>query len=68
MSGASVEFTSVIRGHHVYKSKWTPMEPDKLICYPETREEALDSDPDSIGVYCTIPELGLVGHLENFPD
>ena len=54
-----MEFDAPIRGHHIYKSTWTPIINEILICRKDTRDEAIKNDPYSIGVY---KGMGLVGH------
>ena len=39
-----VQFTSVIRGHHIYKSVWTPTLGEKLTCREDDRKEARQHD------------------------
>ena len=39
-----VQFTSVIRGHHIYKSVWTPILGEKLTCREDDRMEARQHD------------------------
>ena len=46
-----IEFRSVIRGHHVYKTIWTPIVNEKLFVRPDEREEALEYDKYSIGIF-----------------
>ena len=46
-----VQFTSVIRGHHVYKSIWTPTLGEKLNCREDDRKEAKQHDEYAIGTY-----------------
>ena len=58
------EVSSVIRGHHVYMSIWTSTVGEHLTTAPETREEAIQYDKFSIGVYKDADkEKLLVGHL-----
>ena len=38
------KFTSVIRGHHVYKAWWTPVIGEKLLCKNDKREETKAAD------------------------
>ena len=45
-----VEFTCAIRGHHVYKTSWTPILNEKLERKKDNREEALSHDKHSVGV------------------
>ena len=37
-----VKFQSIIRGHHVYKSIWSPYAGETLMTYPDDRPEALE--------------------------
>ena len=46
-----VQFTSVIRGHHIYKSVWTPTLGEKLNCREDDRKEAKQHDEYPIGTY-----------------
>ena len=46
-----VQFTSVIRGHHIYKSVWTPTLGEKLNCPEDNRKEAKQHDKYAIGTY-----------------
>ena len=46
-----VQFTSVIRGHHIYKSVWTPTLGEKLNCREDNRKEAKQHDEYPIGTY-----------------
>ena len=46
-----IDFTCGIRGHHVYKTNWTPVLNEKLDCKKDNREEALGHNKHSIGVY-----------------
>ena len=46
-----VQFTSVIRGHHIYKSMWTPTLGEKLNCREDDRKEAKQHDEYPIGTY-----------------
>ena len=56
-----IDFTCAIRGHHVYKTTWTPVLNEKLDCKKDNREEALSHDKHSIGVYRK--DGTLVGHM-----
>lgn len=60
-----VDFETVIRGHHVYKSVWTPAKGHELQCKQDTRAEAKEHDPNAIGVYLVseCDEKKLVGHV-----
>ena len=55
-----VEFSSVIRGHHVYKGKWTPTLGESLTCRKDERNEANKHDEYAIGTYL---HNQLVGHV-----
>ena len=61
-----LSFESVIRGHHVYKTTWTPKGNDELECHEDTRKEAKDYDGHAVGLFKT-PSRGenktLVGHV-----
>ena len=46
-----VDFDTIIRGHHVYKSVWTPKTHEILECEKDTRAEAKEHDENAIGVY-----------------
>ena len=46
-----VEFSSVIRGHHVYKAKWSPTLGESLTCRKDERNEANEHDEYAIGTY-----------------
>ena len=48
---SEVQFTSVIRGHHIYKSVWTPTLGEKLNCREDDRKEAKQRDEYAIGTY-----------------
>ena len=56
-----IDFTCGIKGHHVYKTNWTPVLNEKLDCKNDNREEALRHDKHSIGVYRK--DGTLVGHV-----
>ena len=61
-----VDFETVIRGHHVYKSTWTPMMDQELECEQDTRDEAKEHDANAVGVYFVkkhSEEKKLVGHV-----
>ena len=55
-----IDFECAIRGHHVYKSCWTPSVGVKLKCKKDDREEAQDYDSHAVGVFKG--DL-LVGHM-----
>ena len=56
-----VEFTCAIRGHHVYKTSWTPVLNEKLECKKDSREEAPSHDKHSVRVFKR--DETLVGHI-----
>ena len=39
-----LEFSSVIRGHHVYKKSCSPYVGEKLMCKMDNRQEAKEND------------------------
>ena len=53
-----IEFMCSVRGHHVYKTTWTPVLNEKLDCKKDNREEALSHDKHSVRAFGT-----LVGHI-----
>ena len=60
-----VQFTSVIRGHHIYKSdSKTPTLGEKLNCREDNRKEAKQHDDYAIGTYLEANTGNeLVGHV-----
>ena len=46
-----VKFQSIIRGHHVYKSIWSPYARETLMAYPDDGPEALEYDKFAVGIY-----------------
>ena len=46
-----VKFQSIIRGHHVYKSIWSPYAGETLMAYPDDRPEALEYNTFAVGIY-----------------
>ena len=63
-----LEFETVSRGHHIYKSVWTPVFGEKLHCHHDTRDEAKSHDDYAIGIYKPVDTAmkekeALVGHL-----
>ena len=44
-----VEFSSVIRGHHVYKAAWSPIIGESLGCRKGDRKEAKEHDEYAVG-------------------
>ena len=56
-----VEFSSVIRGHHVYKATWSPTLGESLTCRKDERNEANEHDEYAIGTY--LDDNQLVGHV-----
>ena len=55
-----VEFSSIIRGHHVYKAKWSPTLGESLTCRKDERNEANEHDEYAIRNY--LDDNQLVGH------
>ena len=65
-----VQFISVIyvRGHHIYKSVWTPALEEKLICHKDDHKEAKQHDEYAIGTYLKANTgRELVGHVPMEP-
>ena len=59
-----VDFETVIRGHHVYKSVWSPVMDQVLKCKRDTCAEAQEHDSKAIGVYLiSNQEETLAGHV-----
>ena len=63
-----IDFESVIRGHHIYKTVWKPEIGERLACKKDDRKEAALYDENATGVYKQLevdqkPEFILVGHL-----
>ena len=56
-----IDFSTVIRGHHIYKTVWTPFKGEILICRKDNREEAKLHDEHAIGIYQK--DSVLVGHI-----
>ena len=56
----SLQFDSIIRGHHVSKQFWKPSKGEKLECRQDLSDDALVYDADSIGVY---RNNVVVGHI-----
>ena len=46
-----VDFETVIRGHHVYKSVWSPVMGQVLGCKRDIHAEAQEDDSNAIGAY-----------------
>ena len=64
----NVDFESVIRGHHVYKTVWKAEIGERLVCKKDDREEAAVYDTSATGVYKELNydeghQVILVGHL-----
>ena len=47
----TAKFQCIIRGHHVYKSIWSPYAGETLMAYPDDRLEALEYDKFAVGIY-----------------
>ena len=62
-----IDFKTIIRGHHVYKSIWTSSIGQVLLAQPDERKEALDYDKYAVGIFKRheedISKLSLVGHV-----
>ena len=62
-----INFKTIIRGHHVYKSIWTSSIGQVLLAQPDERKEALDYDKYAVGIFKRheedISKLSLVGHV-----
>ena len=63
-----IDFESVVRGHHIYKTVWKPEIGERLVCEKDDRREAALYDENAIGVYKQLevdrkPEFILVAHL-----
>ena len=62
-----INFKTIIRGHHVYKSIWTSSTGQVLVAQPDEWKEALDYDKYVVGIFKRheeyIPKLSLVGHV-----
>ena len=56
-----VEFSSVIRGHQVYKATWSPTLGESLTFRKDERNEANEHDEYAIGTY--LDDNQLVGHV-----
>ena len=52
-----VDFETVVRGHHVYRSVWTPVIDEMLECNKDERAEAKEHDDNAIGVYRVTKQL-----------
>ena len=57
-----VRFSSVIRGHHVYKTEWSPKVGEILICQNEEREETKEHDEYAVGTFLQ-ENHKLAGHV-----
>jgi len=61
------KFKSVIRGHHGYKVRWTPVIGEKLTCKRDSREEAKAYDDFAVSLFKSPDSSGgsdvLVGHV-----
>ena len=61
-----IKLKTAIQGHQVYKAMWIPCPEEWLVCKKDSRQEALEHDPNAIGVYKECSEdssLTLVGHV-----
>ena len=63
-----IDFESVVRGHHIYKTVWKPEIRERLVCRKDNRKEVALYDENAIGVHKQLgvdqkPEFILVGYL-----
>ena len=62
-----INFKTMIRGHHVYKSIWKSSIGQVLLAQPDQRKKALDYDKYDVGIFKRheedISKLSLVGHV-----
>ena len=61
-----LRFTSVARGHHVYKKIWKPVIGETLVYRHDTRAEAKQYDDFAVGIYLVDDQddgQKLVGHV-----
>ena len=61
-----IKFKTAIQGHHAYKAVWIPRQEGWPVFKKDNRQEALEHDPNAIGLYKECSEdssLGLVGHV-----
>lgn len=56
-ASSSFEFSSCVRGHHIYKDIWSPVLGEELEC---TRESDNSSDPYAVAVK---KASAIVGHI-----
>ena len=56
-----VEYSSVIQGHHVYKTKWSPTLGESLTCKKDELNEAKDHNEYAVGT--NLDNNKLVGHM-----
>ena len=61
-----INFNTIIRAHHVYKSIWTLSIGQVLLFQPDIQKEALDYDKYAVDIFKRheqdLPQLDLVGH------
>ena len=67
-NGDCIDFESVVRGHHIYKTMWKPEFGERLVCKKDDQKEAALYDENATGVFEQLevdqkPEFILVGHL-----
>ena len=62
-----INFKTIIRGHHVYKSIWISSIGQVLLAQPDERKEALDYDKYAVGIFKrhveNISKLSFVGQV-----
>ena len=57
-----IEFASLIRRHHVYKTEWSPKLGERLVSRKDERNEPKEHDEYAVGAF--IQESSkLVGHV-----
>ena len=57
-----IEFTFVIRGHHVYETEWSPMLGERLVCWKDEQNEAKKHDEHAVEMFIQ-ESRKLVGHI-----
>ena len=52
-----IDFESVVRGHHIYKTVWKPEIGERLVCKKDDRKEAALYDENAIGVSSSLRSI-----------
>ena len=52
----------MLRGHHVYKTEWSPKLGERLVCRKDEQKEAKEHDEYAVGT-CIQESSKLVGHV-----